>query len=297
MDPAGRRRAAAWVAALAVLAGGTAAGRLALEPEASRIGRIRDPSWLPDGKLVRLVSLGQHLTLSDLYWLKCVFYVGEGVLDPYRGWAALYPLAEIVTDLDPRYGYAYQVAGSNLSGLAHRYEESDRLLLKGMRNVPDRWSLPFVYAVNKFLYEGDYAEAARYARRAAEVGHRPHLALLAANLSLVTDDEHEYRVAAEFLRESIAQADSDELRRELEQRLVKVTTYEVLSRVEKTVAAFRERHVRLPLALSELVADGELAEIPRDPSGGILLYDPSTGAVRSSVLGARSPVRVTRHPR
>jgi hypothetical protein len=287
----------ALAAALAVLAGGAAAGRAALEPEASRIGRIRDPSWLPDGRLVRLLSLGQRLTLADLDWLKCVFYVGEGVLEPYRGWAALYPLAEIVTDLDPRFGYAYQVAGSNLSGLAGRYEESDRLLLKGMRNVPDRWSLPFVYAVNKFLYEGDYPEAARYARRAAEVGHRPHLALLAANLSLVTDEQQEYRIAAEFLRESIAQADSDDLRLQLQERLVKVRTYEALSRVEKAVAAFRDSHVRLPLSLSELVAEGLIPEIPRDPSGGTILYDSMTGAVRSSVLGARNPLRVTKQPR
>jgi len=287
----------ALAAALAVLAGGAAAGRALLEPEASRIGRIRDPSWLPEGRLVRAGSLGQRLTLSDVYWLKCVFYVGEGVLDPYRGWAALYPLAEIVTDLDPRFGYAYQVAGSNLSGLAGRYEESDRLLLKGMRNVPDRWSLPFVYAVNKFLYEGDYLEAARYARRAAEVGHRPHLALLAANLSLVTDAEQEYQIAAEFLRESIAQADSDDLRRQLEERLVKVKTYEVLSHVEKAIAAFRDRHIRLPLDLSELVAERLIPELPGDPSGGAILYDGATGAVRSSVLGARNPLRVTQRPR
>jgi len=287
----------ALAAALAVLAGGAAAGRALLEPEASRIGRIRDPSWLPEGRLVRAGSLGQRLTLSDVYWLKCVFYVGEGVLDPYRGWAALYPLAEIVTDLDPRFGYAYQVAGSNLSGLAGRYEESDRLLLKGMRNVPDRWSLPFVYAVNKFLYEGDYLEAARYARRAAEVGHRPHLALLAANLSLVTDAEQEYQIAAEFLRESIAQADSDDLRRQLEERLVKVKTYDVLSHVEKAIAAFRDRHIRLPLDLSELVAERLIPELPGDPSGGAILYDGATGAVRSSVLGARNPLRVTQRPR
>jgi hypothetical protein len=287
----------ALTAALVTLAGGAAASRALLEPEASRIGRIRDPSWLPDGRLVRLISLGQRLALSDFYWLKCVFYVGEGVLDPYRGWAALYPLAEIVTDLDPRYGYAYQVAGSNLSGLAGRYQESDRLLLKGMRNVPDRWSLPFVYAVNKFLYEGDFAEAARYARRAAEIGRRPHLALLAANLSLVSDEEQEYRLAAEFLRESIAQADSEDLRRQLEERLVKVRTYEVLSRIEKAVRAFRDRHLRLPLGLSELAAEGLIPEIPRDPAGGTIVYDGATGAVRSSVLGARHPLRVTGRPR
>jgi hypothetical protein len=284
------RRAALLAATLAVLAG---VARMRLQPEASALGAIRDPAFIPSGRAVRVVSAGQRLLLSDLYWLRAVQYVGESFAAKVDRWAALYPLVELVTDLDPRHGYAYQVAGSNLAGIAHRYDEAGRILRKGMRNLPDRWTLPWTYAVNKYLFEGDFAEAARYARIAGEVGRRPHLALLAANLSLVTDDAEEYAAAIAFLEQAIRSADGPELEAQLEARLVKVRTYEVLSRAEKAVAAFQARWVRRPLALEELVAAGLLVEVPPDPAGGRILYDLASGKVRSSALGERRPVKHT----
>jgi hypothetical protein len=281
-------------AALALAALVTAGARVQLEPEAQRIGRLRDPSWLPSGKAVRAVSFGQRLALADLYWLRTVMYIGEGMLAPQRGWDGLYPLGDIVTDLDPRFGYAYQVVGSNLTGIANRVEESDRLLQKGMRNVPDRWMLPFLYAFNKFFYEDDYATAAQYARRAAEVGNRPHLALLAANLSLNANTEEEYRSAIAFLEISRQQASSPEELAQLDQRLVKVLTYRELSRCEQAIATYRARTGHLPLTLLELVLGGLLPALPSDPSGGEIAYNPATGEVRSTALGPRQPLRVAK---
>jgi hypothetical protein len=271
----------------------TALSRRALEPEAAALGAVRDPAWLPDGKLLRAVSLGQRLLLSDLYWLRTVSYMGETLLAKSDRWDALLPLAEIVTDLDPRQGYVYQVVGSNLAGLAHRYGEADRILQKGMRHLPDRWSLPFVYATNKFLFEQDYRAAAEYARRAAEAGKRPQLALLAANLSALADTDEEYRAAISFLDQMLAETEMPEMREELEERRVRILTYQALSEVERAIAAFRARTGRLPARLAELVP-GELPAVPPDPSGGQLLYDPATGAVKSAIVGPRAPLRVTR---
>ncbi len=286
-------RGAGIAALLALSAAGVALARPALEPEAIAAGRVRDPAWLPNGRLVRLVSFGQRLLLADLYWLKTVMYMGEAVLFPERGLDSLYALGEVVTDLDPRFGYAYQVVGSNLSGLAHRVRESNLILEKGVRHLPERWTLPFLLAFNKFFYEEDFAAAAAWARRAAEVGKRPQLALLAANLSLAADTEDQYRSAISFLELSLPQAEPG-LREQLEARLVKVRTYQVLSLLERAIAAFRARNVRMPLVLEELVWSGYLPGIPPDPSGGAIEYDPWTGAVRSSVLGPRQPLRVSR---
>jgi tetratricopeptide (TPR) repeat protein len=279
-------------AALILLLATMAATRLGLEPETEETARLRNPAWLPNGTQLRTASLGQRLLLADAYWLELVQYVGETAMAKASRWEALYPLADIVTDLDPRYGYAYQIAGSNLSGLAHRYDEADRILEKGMRNVPDRWSLPFVYGVNKFLYEKQYDVAAVYIRKAAEVGHKPHLALLAANLSLLADDDSEYQVAETFLRESIAQTDQPELMDQLQQRLIKVQTYALLSRLEHAIAAFQKQQGHLPSSLSELALGSPLPQPLRDPAGGEIVYDPKTGEVRSSVLGPRRPLRV-----
>ena len=78
---------------------------------------------------------------------------------------------EVVTDLDPRHGYAYQV-GANMLSSVGLVDDANAILEKGIRNVPDRYILPFHRAVNAFLYEGDHAargavlRAARRARRA-----------------------------------------------------------------------------------------------------------------------------------
>jgi tetratricopeptide (TPR) repeat protein len=285
------------LAALALgLAGFTAAIRLGLDREASQMGRVRDPAWLPNGARLRQVSLGHRLLLADVFWLKLVQYMGESVMLKLDRWEALYPLADLVTDLDPRYGYAYQVAGSNLASFAHRYGEADRILRKGMKNVPQRWTLPWTLSVNKFLFEGDYATAARYARQAAEVGGRPHLALLASNLSLLADRDDEYHVAIGFLEETLRHTDDPNLRPQLEQRLVKVRTFLELSRLERALAEFERTHARRAVFLGELVAAGLLGEVPRDPSGGTFLYNAITGEVRSSLVGRRTPLRPERNP-
>jgi tetratricopeptide (TPR) repeat protein len=276
-------------AALALAAG----ARARLEPEASARGAVRDPAWLPSGRALRTVAFGQRLLLADFYWLRTVSYMGETLLAKVDRWDALLPLAELVTDLDPRHGYVYQVAGSNLAGLAHRYREADQILQKGMRALPERWTLPLVYASNKFIFEQDYPEAARYARRAAEVGQRPHLALLAANLSALANTDDEYQAAEGFLLQTLGQTEMPEMREELEARLVKIRTYQALATLERAIAAHRARTGRAPAWLGALVPL-ELPALPADPSGGRFEYDPSSGAVRSSVIGPRAPLRITR---
>lgn len=267
------------------------AARIPLEPAAAAAGRIRDPAWLPRGDQLRVAGLGQRLVLSDYYWLKLVQYVGENFLARDQHWEALLPLADLVTDLDPRHGYAYQISGSNLAGLAHRYADAEKILLKGIRALPDRWALYFVHATNKFLYEGDYVTAAVYARKAADVGHRPHLALLAANLALVANRDDEYAATEQFLAESLRQVETPELRSQLEQRLVKVRTYQVLSRLERAAADLAAQG-RVPLTVAELALAAGFAGVPEDPSGGRFVWDPTTREVRSTVLGLRRPLRI-----
>lgn len=278
---------------LAVSAAAVALGRPALEPEAVDASRVREPAWLPNGKLLRLASFGQRLLLADLYWLKTVTYIGESTLARGHRLGSLHALGDIVTDLDPRYGYAYQVIGSNLSGLAHDVAASDRLLEKGVSNVPDRWVLPFLLAFNRFFYARDYAGAAAWARRAAEVGKRPHLALLAANLSLVANTDEEYALSLSFLELSLQQAQTPELRDQIKARIVKVRTYQALDAVERAIERFRARNGVAPIVLDQLVWSGFLPRIPADPSGGSIEYEGGTGDVKSSVIGARRPIRVS----
>src|SRR5262245_52638801 len=123
------------VLAFGLLTAGWAAHRAnlrldAFEQEAVENG---DVGPLPDGNVVRVASLGFERLVADLYWIRSVFYVGS---DAAR--EANYPgaeaLANLVTDIDPRFASAYVLMSSVLSGLRYDPDAAIRLLEKGTRN-------------------------------------------------------------------------------------------------------------------------------------------------------------------
>ncbi len=71
-------------------------------------------------------------------------------------------------------------------------------------------------------------------------------------------------------------------------------TYRELARCEQAVAAYRARTGHLPITLLELVVTGMLPAFPADPSGGEIVYNPTTGEVRSTALGLRQPLRISK---
>jgi hypothetical protein len=124
-------------------------------------GRLRpyDVGIVPKASTLRWLSLGHPTLAANLLWLKAVQYIGDPRANE-RGWDKLYPLADVVTDLDPRHGYAYQVAGTLLSTFGH-VPESSAILEKGTRALPDRYILPYLRAFNAFYYDDDWTTAGR----------------------------------------------------------------------------------------------------------------------------------------
>ncbi len=134
--------------------------------------RPYDVAFVPSAVGLRWLSLGHPTLAANLTWLRAVQYVGEKRADE-RGWDKLRPLVEVVTNLDPRHGYAYQV-GANMLSSAGRVGDANAILEKGIRAVPDRYILPFHRAVNTFyLYEGDHRLAGRYFELAARTPGAP----------------------------------------------------------------------------------------------------------------------------
>jgi tetratricopeptide (TPR) repeat protein len=142
---------------LAVLGAGLAfvAPRVYRVQEAERF----DIRFLPSSRPLKLLSPSLQLSVADYLWVQAVQYIGEQYVRRGR-FEMLYPLVDLITDLDPGHGYAYQSAGIVLSS-AGRLEESDAILKKGMEKGPNYWSFPFYLAFNDFFYRGDYESAAR----------------------------------------------------------------------------------------------------------------------------------------
>lgn len=239
--------------------------------------RPYDVAFVPSAGAARILSLGHPTLAANLTWLRVVQYGGDPRADA-RGWDKLRPLLELVTDLDPRHGYAYQV-GANFLASAGLVEDANAVLEKGMRNVPDRYILPFHRAVNAFLYEGDHLTAARYFERAARTpGAPPHLSeyVLA---QYAKGDAAE--AALSFLGHLEAEAQDDDSRRAIRTQIQRAIVERDATRLEEAAGRYRARIGLRPVALEQLVQEGLVARIPPDPFGGSYYLD-DEGRVRSS---------------
>jgi tetratricopeptide (TPR) repeat protein len=240
--------------------------------------RPYDVGIVPHASVVRWLALGHPTLAANLYYLRAVQYIGEPRANA-RGWEQLYPLVDLVTDLDPGHGYAYQVAGT-LLGSFHRVAESNAILEKGIRDCPSRYILPFLRAFNAFYYAGDYAEAGRFVEIAARTPGAPKH--LRQNVLAMYVKGNRADAALAFLEQARAAAQDDETRKAIDEQVRQAVLERDAALLDLAVARYRERHGYRPFWLTALLADGLVDHIPDDPYGGIYVLG-KDGRVHSSV--------------
>ncbi len=250
--------------------------------------RPYDIDAVPRAGPLAFLFLGNRTLAADVNWLRAVQYIGE-VRGNERGWDKLFPLVDAVTDLDPKHGYAYQVAGAILSSVG-RIDESNRILEKGTRAVPDRYILPYHRAFNAFYYQDDWKEAGRWAEVAARTpGAPPHVR---QNVLAYYVKGKRADAAVAFLEQALTEAKDPDTQKALESQLQQARLELDASKVEDAMSDWRARYLAGPLALGQLVSEGLLPSIPRDPFGGELYLD-EEGRVRSTA----NPYRFARPER
>ena len=256
------------------------------------VDRAYDLRYLPEGRALSFLSPGARLSIANAYWLATVQYVGDQYLSRGR-FEKLYPLLDLVTDLDPQHGYAFQTGGIVLS-MADRLEESDRILKKGIDRGPNWWSFAFHLAYNDFYYRGDYDSAARWAGVAARTpGASTNIAHLALSLQVKRGDPE---AGLALLQELLKTTGDDQVRERLEEqeRLARLQVH--FARLDAAVASYTERHGRPPTRLETLVSDRLIDAVPIEPFGG--RYElRADGKVHSTARDFRfSPAEAARRP-
>lgn len=272
-----RQLAPALLAAALFAASAATARQLRLASE-----KPYDVGFVPTAAALRWLSLGHPTLAANLTWLRTVQYMGEPRGDE-RGWEKLRPLLETVTDLDPRHGYAYQT-GANILASAGLVGDSNAILEKGIRNVPDRYILPFQRAVNAFLYAGDYAEAGRWFEVAARTPGAPGRMREYVVAMYVKGDEA--GAALSFLRKLEEAAQDDESRKAVQAQIKRAIYERDASLLDAAAEAYRQRRGALPKSLTLLVDEGLLPSLPKDPYGGRFVLG-EDGRARSTEFSKR----------
>jgi tetratricopeptide (TPR) repeat protein len=286
-DMGGSARAREWalIAGLLLSLGAATVGLLAAaERERPPAVRALELAYLPKGEYLKVAVLGYRQIASDLIWLKAVQHFGERK-QTVQGWMWAYHATDVVTDLDPKFVFAYQAAGTILGVWAGRPHESIALLTKGMRENPESWQLPFYAGYDYFFELHDADNAAKYFRIAAALPGAPdYLPKLAARMTVEAGDP---QAALEFLERLYVQTQDERLREGLAHRMKEVVAERDIRFLEEGVRRYKARYRKWPVRLEDLVRGGIITEIPAEPFGGAYLLAGPDGTVKSTGLRER----------
>jgi len=251
-----------WLAA----AVGLGIGALGVNRTLESVRSTVDPPLLgplPDGKAIRVASVGFDRVIADLFWVRTVFHVGDE-RTMHAGYPGLDRLANLVTDIDPQFDTVYVVMSGAIIALQGSPDAGIALLEKGTRHS-DYWKIYFLLGMNYFLERLDLAAAARHLQLASERGGPPYLPLLASRLYL---HGGERETALTFIRARLKEEQDPSTREALQKRYWNLWITRDLEGIDAAIAAFRAREARAPRDIEELVGSGDLKAEPRDPHGG-----------------------------
>lgn len=255
----------------------------------SRIDRLeggvpaeRQTLYLWSGKHVAHLFCGFEGLAADIYWLRTVQYYGSQrafVAEPR--YELLGPLIEITTTLDPRLEIAYRYGAIFLSEArpvgAGRPRDGVALLQRGVRNLPDSWTLVQQLGFFHYLFLDDAAGAAAILDRAADRPGAPFwFRSMAADLLTKGGDRP---TARRMWQRMYEQAERGTIRENAAVRLRILDSLDRADLLARLVVRYGERTGQNPRKLEELVVAGLWRGPLTDVAGVRFDYDRESGRV------------------
>jgi hypothetical protein len=241
--------------------------------------RISQFGNLPSSLLSALVLEFQGLT-ADYLFLKLSTYNGylisqhQEFTDEERQISLLG--LEKITDLDPYFWDPYVLAEGKFAWEAGKAEEIEPLLLKAAKHRTDDYRPYYFLGFNRFFFLQDPAKAAEYMRLAAtKPGVPDYLKNLAARLSLYGNQT---ALGVAFLQDLLKETQSSDTQAYLTKRL---EAMQAILTIEKAVLAYYNKFNAKPDSIEDLIKEGLITDIPKDPYGGTW-FIMSNGRVYSS---------------
>lgn len=251
-----------------------------------KMSKAKSLSLLPKGELLKTVSLGYSSVIADLLWLEVVQAIGEKRTNE-ADYPWIYHAADVVTTLDPKFEYSYEIAGIALD-LGQQFELSNQILLKGVKNNPDDWKIPYYLGFNYFFYLNDYPNAAKYMSLSATLpGHSAYLPGLAARLYVEAKDPS---LALEFLKNTYQDTKDESVKQQIETRIREVMIERDILLLNKAMESYTQKYKKRISSLSDLVSSKYIDKIPDEPFDGYYFYDSVKKTVQSSTHPERMKV-------
>jgi hypothetical protein len=161
------------------------------------------------------------------------------------------------------------------------------ILGRGRTELPADWRIPFYEGYVRYFSAGDPVGGGTALEAASRIpGSPPYLPFLASRMLA----EGRCPETAMALLNAMVENESDPARlRALNARIREVATERDIQYLEDAVERFRRKAGRAPVSLQELVSEGIVMRLPREPAGGRYFLSPD-GSVHSDRLSRRLKV-------
>jgi hypothetical protein len=210
-------------------------------------------------------AFGFRNFLADLAWLQAVQSAGNREMAP-GDYDRLSLWLNVVANYDPRFDVPYLLGGLVLGESPTHAREALGILSRGRAQYPSDWRLQFYIGYTQYFVLRDPVSGGKAMAESAKLPGAPeYLPRLAARMLAEGRDPD---AALSFLTLMVGQETDAARRKALERRYREVLVERDLQRLENAVAAYRASVGRNPERLADLVRNGFLEFVPREPGGG-----------------------------
>ena len=245
---------------------------------------------------IRRMALSYDAMAADLYWIRAVQHYGRTKLanDGRRRYELLYPLLDLTTSLDPYFNVAYRFGAIFLAEKPPagpgRGDQSIALLMKGLNAQPNRWEFAWDLGFVYYWHLQDYARAAEWFTRAADIPGAP---LWLRPMAAVTLAKGGDRATSRQLWTEIVKRAPEAagwVRTQAELRLLQLDAMDQIDALENAAKEYERRTGSLPFTWEEMIRAGYLRGVPVDPRGFPYELNPYWGIVTLSEKSTLNPL-------
>jgi len=248
--------------------------RMASIPREDPLGR--ELLYLPSPEMLKFLSLGNPGLAADVLYLWSIQYYS--LFQPHERFLYLETISNLITDLDPLYVDAYRIGALIMEiqtgGDQRELKRAVRHLFdKGLRNLPDDWSLAESAAWDLFMRFRDREAALHYAEIAAQNPEAP--ARIKRMVGVWRDKEGVWSVddSIAYWRAAVENAVDDYDRKMCLSKLYDAVFTKDRQRIDPLLAA----HARTSGSCADwgwLIRAGLLDQVPLDFFGNAYGIDP-----------------------
>jgi hypothetical protein len=236
---------------------------------------------VPNAGLLKALAGEHRVSMAFRSVVRVMFYFGSFFEDRFNRiqeapeYFSMYQHLENSVRIDPYNMDAYYFSQAAFTWELGRAKEVNRMLDYGMQyRTWDYW-IPFYAGFNSAYFLKDYATAATYMKRAAEISGNSLFTTLTARYF---HEAGESELGLVFLETMAENASTSKVKNIYERR---IAAFKAVRQLETAVDEFRAIHARFPETLEVLVDNGLLPDVPKDPYGGEF-YLSQEGKVRTT---------------